>query len=462
MKRLSGIGLYMAVVTAVLFLGGPGDAYSAPKLNYQDLETAPENAYVTLWGEEFGSKAGRVLVGGVAANIQEWTEDRIVIQRPMSSGTDLVIFDNAGQTSKVYHLGYHKGSVYYISDRMGNDSFDGLSDTPPAGGPAARKPAARKTAAETGGAKEKPLPGPFKTIAAFLKHSNPGDVAYLRKGIYKEMGNPGYGAHVFIGPEYSGTSEQPVALIGYPGEMPIVGSLEHKYGILLFDTLSNWTLSRIAFRGSSAALLMSTMGTKENIRIIGNTAKGQKHANGVFQLTSTNNLKVLGNYIHHSGMPGNKFSHLIYYAGFGPGSDVSISWNRLHDQPGGRCIQVYGHRKEDVLDGLVIENNAIGKCKLDGILVGGNDEKSNQGWVHDATVRNNVITRTGSAGVRVNSPGIHATISENRFIASHVGVNISAAAVSTIRNNTFIKFGGNPAVEVHKVESLDMKENVFN
>ena len=452
MKSLSGFGSYMAFFIGVLLLDGMGEVYSAPTLHYKDMETAPANAYVTLWGEDFGDQAGRVLVGGLPAKIKDWSEDEIVIQRPMSTGTDLVIFDHAGKISKVYKLGYHKGSVYYISGMKGDDSFDGMSDTPPAPG----------VIANSGSAEGKSQSGPFKTIGAFLNHSSPGDVAYLRHGIYDEVGNQGYSAHVFIGAEYSGTSDRPVSLIGYPGENPVIGSLEQKYGVLLFDTLSNWTLAKITFRGSDAALLMSTLGVKENIRIIGNEAKGQKHANGVFQLTSTHNLKVIGNYIHHSGIPGNKFSHLIYYAGFGPGSDVSISWNRLHSQVGGRCIQVFGHHKEDVLSGLVIESNTIGQCELDGILVGGNDEKTNRGWVHDVTVRNNVITHAGSAGVRVNGPGIQANISENTLVSSGVGVEISEAAESTIRNNTFSRLRNKPAVQIYKVGNLVMEDNSYD
>jgi len=403
-------------------------AQAAPVAFYTDIDSGPNGAFVTVWGKGFGSNKGSVLVGsGTAsgADILSWTDKMIEFRLPAGAGNGVSVRDSSNTTSNTLPFTTRSnGRIFYIATN-GSDSNDGLAPT------------------NQGGS------GPWRTLPRSLTSVQPGDIVYVRGGNYTQQdtvgSNSAYGTVLLIRDKYTGTPGNPIALVGYPGETAVIGPADNSLGraIYMYKNLTDWTIAKFTLNAGSTAIGMTQLGSSARIRMIANTAGNVNSTYGTLRFRACSDCKVLGNHVFNSGKPGNKLAHLIYYGGFGPASNVEIAWNLLHDERGGRCIQVYGHTDQDQLSGLSIHDNVIYNCPYDGILVGSSDA-AKKGWISDALVYNNVVYNTGTSGIRIDNPTVkarvlHNTVYQNAAAGAESTLRIQLAGSAEIRNNIFAK-----------------------
>jgi len=403
----------LGLALAALLHAAP--ALAAPVLFYSDLDSAPGGAYVTVWGTGFGTTPGSLHVGSAAvggANVLSWAEGQVAFRLPSGAGNGISLTDGAGHTSNTLAFTTRaNGKRYFVSKADGSDRNNGLAETSQGG-----------------------RVGPWKTLRPVLGKVAPGDVVYVRSGTYDEVLSARFGITFYVTGK-QGKAERPIALVAYPGEFPTIGSESAGKADFLFEGgISNWTLAGLHMVGRGYAV--KYWGHGGHIRIVRNTADRFDSNYGTFEINDCTGCKVLGNHVHHSGLPGNKFSHLIYYTGNGPASGLEIAWNVVHDEVGGRGIQVYGHAANETLSGLSIHDNVVYNIALDGILVGASDAASGP-WISDALVYNNVVYNAGGRGFRVETPGLSLRLLHNTAYRNGTSVSLNNAGDAEVRNNIF-------------------------
>ena len=427
-----------------LLLSLPVLAHEPPEIQYSDLDSAPERAWVTVWGEGFGGEPGQVLAGEVATDrddIVSWRSTRIEFRLPPGATDGLRVKTRAGQLSGLLPFDVRRnGQIYFVAAADGNDRNDGR--------------------AAVAGADH----GPWRTLSRVLESVRPGDVVYVREGQYAEVGDVKWRSHLLVRDRYSGRPGMPIALVAYPGEEPVIGArgaLGVDRGVHFHQGISDWTLAKFEIRANSTAIGFTQVGQAARVRIVGNRASGIPSRYGTLVLSACSDCKVLGNHIHDSGQPGNKLSHLIYYGGYGPAENVEIAWNLLHDQRGGRCIQVYGHTNEDSLRQLSIHDNVLYNCPYDCILVGGSDARADD-WIRDAAIYNNVAWSCGQAGIRLDNAGVDALILRNTIYDTRHALRLDDASDVVVRNNIFAQPGdADPVLALRRFRSLNMSNNGY-
>ncbi|MDH5527859.1 MAG: hypothetical protein OEY97_11190 [Nitrospirota bacterium] len=394
-------------------------ALAAPVLFYSDLDSAPLGAYVTVWGKGFGTAPGTVLVGSGstgAGDIISWSADRVEFRLPANAGNGVTLMDSSGATSNpLAFTARAQGRIFFVSAADGDNAADGLAATNQGGGH-----------------------GPWANLLPMLANVAPGDVVYVRDGNYPQVDNSTWGTNLLIRDVNSGKAGLPIALVGYPGELPVVGaagSAAPRRSIYFTGGVSDWTVAKLRLNANSTAMGFDNGGTqRQRIRVVGNTASDVPSRYGTFEFSACAECRFLGNHIYSSGQPGNKLAHLFYYGGFGAGRDVEIAWNLLHDEYGGRALQVYGHTDADRMSGLSIHDNVTFNTPYDCILVGESDAAF-KGWISDAAVYNNVAYNCGNAGIRIHNPGVVARVLHNTLYNSAAGIRIQAAKQVEIHNN---------------------------
>jgi hypothetical protein len=395
------------------------------------MTSAPQGAYVTVWGQNFGSTAGTVTVGSTAisgSNIVSWSSNMVVFKLTTGSGSGISLTTSSGsETNQIAFTARTTGNIYYISQADGNNSYTGLSPV-----------------ATTG------TNGPWADLSVFITHLHAGDVVYVRAGNYTAYDARGGGATDWgttlyyiddTGPD--GTASLPVAIIGYPGENPVVGAPNGKRDILI---QANYiTVAKLTF-GNNVQEAISNGGGQSGIRFVGNQASGLVNTPyDVIGMSECTNCQILGNILHDSGQAGNKEAHLIYYGGYGVGANVEIAYNTVYNELGGRGIQVYGHTATDSLTGLSIHNNIAYNNPYDGILVGYSDDNSDLAWIHDASIQNNLVYGNGDNGIRIDNPGVTATVSNNTAYGNgaqgstgNYGIYVQLAGQANLTNNLVV------------------------
>jgi hypothetical protein len=399
----------------------------AAAIFYSDLTSAPMGAYVTVWGQSFGSAAGTVYVGSnaiVGSNIFSWSDTMVVFRLTVSSGSGISILPSgsATQTNVLAFTARSTGRIFYVAQSGGNDSNTGLS--PVAG---------------TG------TDGPWADLTTFISKLQAGDVVYVRAGdydVYDARGGSTWGTTLFYASDTgpAGTATAPVAIVGYPGETAVLGVANGTRNVLIGQPYV--TVAKLTF-GNNTQEAISNTGGQAGIRLVGNQASGLLNTPyDVISLDACTDCQVLGNVIHDCGTAGNKLSHLVYYGGYGVGANVEIAYNTLYNEFGGRGIQVYGHTATDSLSGLSIHHNIVHDNAYDGIILGDSDDTSDSAWIHDATVQYNVLYGNGDNGLRVDNPGVIATISNNTAYGNgaqgstgNYGIYIQLAVKSNLSKN---------------------------
>jgi hypothetical protein len=397
-------------------------ARAAPVLFFSDLESAPVNAFVTVYGANLGATPGTLLVGNTPAKILTWTDTAVEVQLAPGSGRDITGKNAASERSNSLPFTTRAGNIYFVSQSSGDDDNDGKAATPQGDS------------------------GPWRSFEPIKKNITPGDIVYVRSGRYSDILDKSYKTVLLLRGKNSGAPGKPIALAAYPGEAPVIGDNGPQgtsRGIVLLQGVTDWTFAklRITAKGSGIRFGDSKDQAFQRIRIVGNELFDTPSSYGTLSLSHCDGCQVLGNHIHHSGEAGNKLAHLIYYEGNGRGSNLEIGWNLLHDEHGGRCIQIYGHRDDDFLTGVSIHDNVAYNCPYDGILVGRSDAKKKD-WIQDAIIFNNVVYNSGykgdSAGIRIDNEAVSARLYHNTLFHNNSSIWLQRARLAEVKNNLLV------------------------
>jgi hypothetical protein len=449
--RSGAFSLRAQLMVVALFILPVNAALAAPAIYYTDLDSAPVNAWVTIYGSGFGSSqgSGSVILGGSATlSVVTWSDTKIEAKLPSGAGSGLTVVNGSGTSNSITFTARTTGRILFADPVNGSNSYDGTSATFQGGTKGPWK--------DQGSNANSSNPGP---VSAGFYALNPGDVLYLRGGSYPNATNT-YGGKtwLFIDGERGGvkanvgSSGLPIAMVSYPGELAEAGSDTFGVGIMPYGNIHDITIAKIRLHSGSAAMSMNET-QNARLRIVDiETAGPMNDEYNAFGFVGTDGLKVLGNKIHDVGKAGEKLSHAIYYEGYGTSTDVEIAYNTIVNERGGRGIQVYAHTATDRVDVLNIHDNYVDTTTLTGILVGQGDGNAPANWVRTANIVNNVVRRSGNPnGYSSNAylpeqSAIHLTLSGCDFFVSHntlVGDNVyhtlwlEASKTAVIRDNLF-------------------------
>ena len=107
---------------------------AAPVIFYSDLNSAPKNAYVTLWGMGFGERNGTILIADQPTSSDQiifWSNTKIEFQLPVDDGQGITIQTESGEMSNLLAFSARRiGNIYFVSSNNGDNSNDGSYDNP--------------------------------------------------------------------------------------------------------------------------------------------------------------------------------------------------------------------------------------------------------------------------------------------------------------------------------------------
>lgn len=417
---------------------GTGVSPGHPALFYTDLVSAPASAYVTLFGHGFGSSRGTssvTLTGTDVDGYVSWADDRIEVQlgaNPVSGS--LLVHTTAGD-SNALPMAIHQGRLLFVSP-MGSDDAAGTEAAP------------------------------WASLGKGRDGMKPGDVLYVRAGIYAGVDN--YSAVLSMHDVPTGTESAPIAIVGYPGETATIGDNTAPRGISLYrgdnnPPLDYLTVAKLHFLPSCEAMSVgSQSGQHDHGRFVANEVSGAHDPceDGVFTGSASTDWKVLGNWLHDNG--NTKLKHGIYLGGYGTMTNWELAWNRIENQHGGRGIQVYGHMPGDRIENLRIHDNTIEEIDRDGIILGNTD--ADVLTLQDIALWNDVIHRAGRCagrGIRVDNPTaddiriFHETLVDNGAgdtacdqSTGEAGAEVAVEAATGVRLANTILTGAAPYIEL--------------
>jgi hypothetical protein len=348
-----------------------------------------DGAIVTVWGQNLGTTAGQITVGGVPARIYSWGNatapanlytshkmQMVSFQIPHGapSGATKIQAIVGGVASNTLPFTVRSGNIYFVkttgNDTTGNGSWG----------------------------------HPWATLANAVLQLHPGDTLYATNGVSQtaETGNDA-AMNLEYGLPHSQLASQamPKALIAYPGATVNIGSAtayDLAYSLFIDDstTCQYWVISKLYLTALSDAADYGA-----GFRIIGNhltAPHGDGQSGGLAGGDSTN-LYVLGNELTHIGYAGtSKLYHPMYIqsleADSGPRlpeePNREIGWNYLHDNYAYDGINVYREGVSSAfMTHTIIHDNYIINQTGRGMLIGSYMVGT------DNYIYNNIIIRAG-------------------------------------------------------------------
>lgn len=361
---------------------------AAPRIFYSDLDSGPntggennQGAYVTIYGNGFGSSRGGAFVtlgGEMAARYPVWTDTKIAFQLGRAARTGSIILNTGSAVSNAVPFTVRPGNIYFVA-KTGNDS-------------------------DTGG-----VDAPWRTVTYARDMVAPGDIVYVRDGVATDQDDAsGWNGCLVIGAN-SGSSGNPKALVVYPGESAVIGNIKDSasggcdIGIRTKGYGEHyWTIAGFTLRGVSEAIL--TYGDN-GWRIIANDIScpnGNDQA-GCLLEHAGDSIYIYGNNIHHIGTniaPGNVTAlyHGVYLSD--TTTNVQFGWNTIAYVHGCRGLQQNVNSPASDAWGLHIHDNIIHDTQCDGIVM--TTVNPAQGTVE---LYNNIIYNAGQGPNNLEATG---------------------------------------------------------
>ena len=295
---------------------------------YTDLVVAPVGAWVTVYGSGFGA-SGEVTLGGAP-------------QEVLTYGPSCVIFTVSGP---------------------GGD----LKVGPKAAGKLEVNPG-------------RVLEAKPSSLRSVWSGAKPGDVIYLRAGNYQSQSGEGdWYQDATLETYKQGRPAQPIALVGYPGEKPMILPLpDSRHSVIALGDgnshqrrASNLVFANLSITGTGDCIFGGGDTTDgyggpdetgaTNIRIVNTvctiTDATSNTMTGMFA-TQGDGWKILGNTFHD---PPNreviKNNHAIYIQG---GADnVEVAYNQLVNLHVGHVIQIHQDGKAKLYENIHIHDNLL-------------------------------------------------------------------------------------------------------
>jgi hypothetical protein len=399
--------IWCILFAAIVVFGGASRAGAQtppPALFFSDLTIGPNGgntdttfsasgngAYVTLYGNNFGSSQGASTVtwngqrcltvvpatGGYLGwgSSHLWYQEIIVqIMSTCTPGSgNFVVTTSAGTSNGLpFTVNAIGGNHIYFASTTGSDSGGtGTFQSPFGSGPH--------------------CDGSGDTSSV----ERAGDICYVENGD-NITGTNGFAS--LTPTAYAGTATAPVALGVYPGASVTIGSNTQDKGIEdctgytpQCNTGANQYLVLFGFHVRGQSYAVSIQGS--NVRVVALEVQCPDSGNGTnlgcFN-TIANFETVLGNEVSNTGMslyPGGtcgKLCHNMYIGYTGAGQNFEIGWNSSHDANGGRLYQFFNGSAAGYNINFH-DNMGYNNVGVDGVTIDGNPDA---GYVN---VYNNVI-----------------------------------------------------------------------
>ncbi len=448
-----------AILTAILLLGAAAprassQTISPPRLFFTDIVTGANKGgennngvYLTIYGKGFGATRGSSTVtigGGAPAQYKIWGQnnsvntmlDMIVVQIGPQASTGNILVTVNGKASNPLPFTVSSGHIYFVSP-SGNDSNNGS------------------------------FASPWLTPVNAKNSMVAGDTVYFRAGTYTTIDD--FSSVLVCNKGYcSGTANQYQNFLGYPGETATLGSGSITHGIYHWaDTVWQYaTVAELTLVGATYGLTCQNVypgGACNYIRVVGNNMRSIGSGVGFDLEMPADHIAAYGNESAQNCLGSSDCSYdyraySFYFGGYGAQSNFDVGWNRLHDNPFGKGIQVYGHVAGDTITHLVIHDNEIYNNTMTGIELGGSDGKTD--FVQDALLYNNIIwNNSNGAPVShmvyggVELEGLDAN--DGTYMLYNNTFYANSPAHSNIQPGGAIAFGNNG------VKSVALENNIF-
>jgi hypothetical protein len=406
---------------------------AAPRIHFSDLESGPntggennKGAYVTIYGVNFGSTRGSSTVtvgGGEVAGYPIWTDTKIAFQLGANAKTGSIVVHNSAGTSNGVPFTVRAGAIRFVAV-SGNNASSGDFATP------------------------------WKTIQYAVNTIAAGDIIYVMNGV-REFKTGSSNGSVEI--RRSGEPGKPMALLGYPGAVAIIGSkgtspcagTDCINGLKTFNisvAYHHWVVANMHLEAQNAALVVTgaPVNGSTNWRIVGNdmTCPLGQGQTACLATSQVQGVKVYGNNVHDAGLRGTSTQQ--YYHGVYFGTDtnhVDMGWNRVTNVGGCRAVHVHSSQAygggsgdptgRDQYD-LSIHDNVILDAACDSIILATVDPSKGK-----VEVFNNVIAR-GGAGPRPPAGGGNFSCV---YVAGYTNGGTPGRGVVEVYNNTTIDCG---------------------
>jgi hypothetical protein len=447
------------ILIAIVLLGAgatrlSSQTVSPPRLFFTDIITGPNKGgennngvYLTIYGRGFGATQGSSTVtigGGAPAQYKIWGQnnsvntmlDMIVVQIGPKAATGNIIVTVNGKASNPLPFTVSSGNIYFVSPN-GNDSNNGSFGSP------------------------------WLTPVNAKNMMVAGDTVYFRAGTYATIDD--FGSVLVCNNGYcSGTPNQYQNLLGYPGETATLGngSLTHSIyhwanTVWQYATVAELTV--VAQGDSLTCQNVAPGGACNYIRIVGNNLHCTDSCTALDLEMPADHIAIYGNEsaqncLGASDCNYDNRAYSFYFGGYGAQSNFDVGWNRLHDNPFGKGIQVYGHVAGDTITHLVIHDNEIYNNTMVGIELGGSDGQTD--FVQDAFLYNNILWNNANG----------APVSHMVYGAVELEGLDANDGTYTLYNNTFyanspahngIQAGGAIAFGTNGVRSVSLANNIF-
>jgi hypothetical protein len=270
------------------------------------------SSYVTVNGAQFNNDSDYAEWGaiGPARGLERIT---FWLNSNCQDGSGSITVTVNGFTSNSLPFTVRSGNIFFIA-KDGNDSNNG------------------QYASSQGGSN-----GPW--LSFYMSHGKrnatlqAGDIVYIRQGEYNEVDTQGFMIYLGEGSgnETSYEPGRPLAVVGYPGEWPELGTLTEKgvWGRPLENAYIEWY--KLVWNNADYAFNISA----HHVRLVGNTFRGRQRpdvgSSADVQLNTSWNWEIYGNLWDHSGR--DSWKHAIYVTGeinlSQAPHDIDIGWNEF-------------------------------------------------------------------------------------------------------------------------------------
>jgi len=410
------------LIVLLLFIGPPtrSQGRPAPVLFFTDLTSGPAagnsdptyssngngGVYVTLYGNYFGASQGDSTVtlnGAACLKVVSWGSSWLWYQKitvqltPACSSGNFVVTTRSGVSNGMLFT-VRRGNIHYVS-ASGSDHNDGTFSRP-----------------------WKSIPKAIRTAGA-----KPGSTIYVENGTSQTNDDgEGWFAALTLRTQWCrGKSEEPDALIVYPGGSSTIGSANGtNVGIRGTDSSGgggpcqgNWTFAGFTLRG---VFLAAEIAGGNNWRFVGNdlscpcpSCANSSIPTACFETMLAENVNWLGNNMHDVG-PGSPTKsttdqyHGVYFST--DSNHIWVGWNQIYNIYGCRGIQTHSSPTSDPNSGhnqydIHIHDNIIHDTSCDAIVLDTIDPS--KGTVE---VYNNVIWNAGMGPATLEGGGNWACI----------------------------------------------------
>lgn len=357
--------LVCLVLIGSVVLSGQSQAQSQPpRIFYTDIISGPssggqnsQGAFVTIYGNNFGSTRGTSVVtlnGANVASYPSWTNTKITVQIGAGASTGNLVVRVGGAASNGFAFTVRSGRIYFVSTG-GSDGNNGSYTSP------------------------------WATLQKARAQAIAGDIVYVMNGVQQTLADL---SSASLALSKSGTSGSPIAFVAYPNAKVTVGTTTGQtYGIRSAST--TWiVIAGMTIRGALTAVDITS---SYNWRVVGNdiSCPNGSGVGGCVDASSVGGAKFYGNNVHDTGSTSS--SNISQYSGlnFANTSSLDIGWNNVGNTRG--CDAVKVRSSSQLNYGVKIHDNFIHDARCSGVVVGNMD--TTKGTVK---IYNNVLARTGT------------------------------------------------------------------